>query len=128
MIIDEATLLVDGKGHTNVMDMGTSRTDGYASRFTGRNVEGTTGGHNSLSGWLNIAVTKAGTVEIQECDTEAGSYTTVPGATYTFAAAGEKSVPFPKTTKRFIKVKLTTVTASDATVFVGGLANEKVFA
>lgn len=111
-IIDAALVLVDGKGGTNVLDMG----------------KPTTGGHNNLSGWLNVHTTAAsGSIKLQESDDNA-SYTDVTGATYTVAKAGSFSVPFPKTTKRYVKAVLTTLTASDTAAFVGGLAYEKELA
>lgn len=112
MIIDAALVLVDGKGNTNVMDMGAP----------------TTGGHNSLSGWLNIKTTGAsGSVKIQESDDNA-SFSDVAGASYAFSAAGQMSVPFPKTSKRYVKATLTTLTASNTEVVVGGLMFAKELA
>lgn len=112
MIIDAALVLVDGKGNTNVLDMGAP----------------TTGGHNNLSGWLNVQTSAAsGSVKLQESD-DNDSYTDVAGASWTVSEAGHFSVPFPKTTKRYVKVELSELTATDTAVFVGGLAYEKELA
>lgn len=112
MIIDEALVLVDGAGGTNILDMG----------------KPTTGGHNNLSGWLNIKTSaSSGSIKLQESD-DNSTYTDVAGASWTVSAAGAFSVPFPKTTKRYVKATLTTLTSSNTSAFVGGLAYEKELA
>jgi len=116
MIIDFANTLIDGAGHTNVMDM----------------FKPTTGGYNSISGWLNIRTSgTTGSVKLLESD-DNSSYSDVAGGTVTFTAAGHKAIVFPKTTKRYVKAVLTSaqgddLTTSNTAVFVGGLSEEKEF-
>lgn len=111
-IIDQALVLVDGKGGANVMDM----------------FKPTTGGHNNLNGWVNIRTTgTSGSVKLQESD-DGTTYTDVAGASVTVSAAGSHVFPFPKTTKRYVKATLTTLTASNTAVWVGGLSEAKELA
>ena len=116
-IIDQALVLSDGAGNTNVLDM----------------AKPTTGGHNNISGWLNVRTTGTqGSVKLQE-STDNSTYTDVAGGTVTFAAAGHVAIVLPATTKRYLKVAFTTasgddLTASNTCVWVGGLSEAKELA
>lgn len=116
-IIDAALVLIDGEGHSNVMDM----------------FKPTTGGHNNLSGWVNIRTTgTTGSVKLQESD-DNSSYSDIAGASVTFTAAGHAAIVFPKTTKRYVKAVLSSgasddLTTSNTSVYVGGLSEAKELA
>lgn len=116
MVIDFANTLIDGAGHTNVMDMG----------------KPTTGGHNSLSGWINVRTSgTTGTVKLQESD-DNSSYSDVVDGAVAFTAAGHKVFPMPKTTKRYVKAVLSSASGDDLTtsntaVFIGGISEGKEF-
>lgn len=113
-IIDAALVLVDGQGHTNIMDMH----------------KPTSGGFNNLNGWINVRTTaETGAVTLQECDTEGGTYSNVIGGEVVISANKHSyAIPFPKTSKRFVKISLTAATASNTAVYVGGLNEEKELA
>lgn len=116
-IIDEALVLSDGAGHTNVLDM----------------FKPTTGGHNNISGWLNIRTTGTqGSVKLQESD-DNSTYTDVAGGTVAFAHSGSVAVVLPATTKRYLKAVFSSasgddLSASNTCVWVGGLSEAKELA
>lgn len=116
-IIDAALVLVDGAGHSNVLDM----------------AKPTTGGHNNLNGWVNVITSGTqGSVKIQESD-DNSSYSDVAGGTATFAAAGTACFVLPKTAKRYLKVVFTSasgdnLSASNTTVYIGGINYAKELA
>lgn len=123
-IIDQALVLSDGAGHTNVLDMSCNPD------------VGTTGGHNNVSGWVNVRTTGTqGSVKIQQSRDNGvnDAYSDVAGGTATFAAAGHTAFPLPKTTERYIKVVFTSasgdnLSASNTCVWVGGLSEAKELA
>lgn len=116
-IIDAALVLVDGKGGTNVLDMG----------------KPTTGGHNNLNGYVNVKTSGTqGSVKIQESD-DNSSYSDLAGGTATFAAAGTACFDLPKTTKRYLKAVFTSaagdnLSSSNTTVYIGGINYAKELA
>lgn len=125
MIIDEALVLVDGAGGTNVIDCGERPVDANGVYLPGSQP---TGGYNNLSGWLNIKTSaSSGSIKLQE-SVDNSTYTDVAGASWTISAAGSFSVPMPKTTKRYVKATLTTLTSSNTSAFIGGLAYAKELA
>lgn len=119
-IIDEALVLSDGAGHTNVLDM----------------FKATTGGHNNLNGWLNVRTSgTTGSVKLQQSSDNGVSdaYSDVPGGTVTFAAAGHVAIALPATSERYLKVVFTSasgddLTASNTCVWIGGLSEAKELA
>ena len=116
-IIDQALVLSDGEGHTNVLDM----------------AKPTTGGHNNLNGWINVRTSGTqGGVQLQESD-DNSDYSAVVDGTVSFTAAGKKAFPLPKTTKRYLKVVFSSapddnLSASNTCVWVGGLSEAKEMA
>ena len=116
-IIDAVLLLVDGAGHTNVLDM----------------AKPTTGGHNNISGWLNIRTTGTqGSVKLQESD-DNSTYSDVAGGTVAFAHSGSVSIVLPATTKRYLKVVFSSasgdnLSSSNTTVYIGGINYAKELA
>lgn len=116
-IIDQALVLSDGAGHTNVLDM----------------AKPTTGGHNNLNGWINIRTSGTqGAVQLQESDNNS-DYSAVVDGTVSFTAAGKKAFPLPKTTKRYLKVVFSAesgdnLSSSNTCVWVGGLSEAKELA
>lgn len=116
-IIDEALVLSDGAGHTNILDMS----------------KPTTGGHNNISGWLNIRTTGTqGSVKLQESD-DNSTYTDVAGGAVAFTHSGHTAVVLPATTKRYLKVVFSSasgdnLSSSNTCVWVGGLSEAKELA
>ena len=116
-IIDQALVLSDGAGHTNVLDM----------------AKPTTGGHNNLNGWINVRTSGTqGGVQLQESDNNT-DYSAVTDGTISFTAAGKKVFPLPKTTKRYLKVVFSSgpgdnLSSSNTCVWVGGLSEAKELA
>lgn len=116
-IIDAALVLSDGAGHTNVLDMANP----------------TTGGHNNISGWLNIRTTGTqGSVKLQE-SADNSTYTDVARGEIAFAHSGHVAVVLPATTKRYLKVVFSSasgdnLSSSNTCVWVGGLSEAKELA
>lgn len=130
-IIDEALVLSDGAGHTNVIDCGNRPLNASGTAYA----DGAkpTGGYNNISGWLNIRTTGTqGSVKLQE-SADNNTYSDVAGGTVAFVHSGSVAIVLPATTKRYLKVVFSSASGDDLSsfntcVWVGGLSEAKELA
>ena len=82
-------------------------------------------GANNFGGYLNVVTSAAsGSVKLQD-SANGTDFADVPGSTITVSAAGAYSIKLPKH-RQFVKAVLTTVTASNTDVFIGGVADNSL--
>lgn len=130
-IIDAALVLVDGAGHSNVIDCGDRPLNASGTAYA----DGVqpTGGYNNLNGWVNIITSGTqGSVKIQE-SVDNTTYTDVAGGTVAFTHSGTACFVLPKTTKRYLKVVFSSasgdnLSSSNTTVYIGGINYAKELA
>lgn len=79
---------------------------------------GDNGGKNNPGGFLNVVSTATGSVKLQD-SANGTDFADVPGSLITVSAAGAYSIALPKH-RQYVKAVLTTVTASNTDVFIGG--------